>query len=280
MTQLRPAPFSDDPLEERVVDAEVVHRGRYLEFRVDTIERADGSTRHARRRRPPGRGRGARARRRRPAAARPPVADPGRAGAARDPGRHARRPRRRHRGPGPRRPPRARGGDRPPGGALAQARRVLDRARVRDRADAPVPRDRASTGVARRRPPGARRGRAAGAVARVPLDEALAMVERGEIGDAKSILGHPVARPAAPRRPSWAECPSPFPDGPRASGRTTPTRSSPRSLAVARARRVRGRQPAVPRGVRGPPAARAGAGCRGGRGRARSSAGSSRATTT
>ena len=32
----------------------------------------------------------------------------------------------------------------------------------------------------------------------VPLDEAVAMVERGEIGDAKSILGHPVARPAAP----------------------------------------------------------------------------------
>jgi ADP-ribose pyrophosphatase len=32
-----------DPLEERVVASEVVHRGRYMEFRVDTIERADGS---------------------------------------------------------------------------------------------------------------------------------------------------------------------------------------------------------------------------------------------
>jgi ADP-ribose pyrophosphatase len=38
-----PGPFGDDPLEERVVDSNVVHRGRYLEFRVDTIERADGS---------------------------------------------------------------------------------------------------------------------------------------------------------------------------------------------------------------------------------------------
>ena len=33
----------DDPLEERVVERRIVHRGRYLEFRVDTIERADGS---------------------------------------------------------------------------------------------------------------------------------------------------------------------------------------------------------------------------------------------
>jgi ADP-ribose pyrophosphatase len=43
---LRPAPatFGDDPLEEHVVEREVVHRGRYLEFRVDTIERADGTT--------------------------------------------------------------------------------------------------------------------------------------------------------------------------------------------------------------------------------------------
>ncbi len=32
-----------DPLEERVVESMVVHRGRYMEFRVDTIERADGS---------------------------------------------------------------------------------------------------------------------------------------------------------------------------------------------------------------------------------------------
>ena len=32
-----------DPLEERVVASEVVHRGHYMEFRVDTIERADGT---------------------------------------------------------------------------------------------------------------------------------------------------------------------------------------------------------------------------------------------
>ena len=32
-----------DPLAERVVASRVVHRGHYLEFRVDTIERADGS---------------------------------------------------------------------------------------------------------------------------------------------------------------------------------------------------------------------------------------------
>ena len=32
-----------DPLEERVVATEVIHRGRYLEFRVDTIDRPDGS---------------------------------------------------------------------------------------------------------------------------------------------------------------------------------------------------------------------------------------------
>jgi len=35
--------FGDDPLEEHVVERRVVHRGRYLEFRVDTMERADGS---------------------------------------------------------------------------------------------------------------------------------------------------------------------------------------------------------------------------------------------
>jgi ADP-ribose pyrophosphatase len=38
----RPAP-GDDPLEERVVGSRVVHSGRTMEFRVDTIERADGS---------------------------------------------------------------------------------------------------------------------------------------------------------------------------------------------------------------------------------------------
>ena len=34
----------DDPLAERVIASEVVHRGHYMTFRVDTIERADGST--------------------------------------------------------------------------------------------------------------------------------------------------------------------------------------------------------------------------------------------
>lgn len=37
----------NDPLAERVVASEVVHRGRYIEFRVDTVERSDGS-RHTR----------------------------------------------------------------------------------------------------------------------------------------------------------------------------------------------------------------------------------------
>jgi ADP-ribose diphosphatase len=36
-------PFGDDPLEEHVVERRLIHRGRYLEFRIDTIERADGS---------------------------------------------------------------------------------------------------------------------------------------------------------------------------------------------------------------------------------------------
>ena len=38
-----PAPFGDDPLEERIVDSQLIHHGRYLTVRVDTIERADGS---------------------------------------------------------------------------------------------------------------------------------------------------------------------------------------------------------------------------------------------
>ena len=33
----------DDPLAERLVDSRLLHKGRYLEFRLDTIERADGS---------------------------------------------------------------------------------------------------------------------------------------------------------------------------------------------------------------------------------------------
>jgi len=39
-----PLPFGDDPLEEHIVRSEVVHRGRYMQFRVDTIARADGTT--------------------------------------------------------------------------------------------------------------------------------------------------------------------------------------------------------------------------------------------
>ena len=39
-----PQPFSDDPLEEQVVDTRLVHHGRYLDVRIDTIERADGTT--------------------------------------------------------------------------------------------------------------------------------------------------------------------------------------------------------------------------------------------
>lgn len=31
-----------DPLVERLVESELLHRGRFLEFRVDTVERADG----------------------------------------------------------------------------------------------------------------------------------------------------------------------------------------------------------------------------------------------
>jgi ADP-ribose pyrophosphatase len=34
---------ADDPLAERVVDSRVVHRGKYMVFHVDTIERRDGS---------------------------------------------------------------------------------------------------------------------------------------------------------------------------------------------------------------------------------------------
>ena len=32
-----------DPLEERIVESQVLHEGHYLTFRIDTIERADGS---------------------------------------------------------------------------------------------------------------------------------------------------------------------------------------------------------------------------------------------
>jgi ADP-ribose pyrophosphatase len=40
---LGPHVFGDDPLEEHVIASQVVHRGRTMDFRVDTIERADGS---------------------------------------------------------------------------------------------------------------------------------------------------------------------------------------------------------------------------------------------
>jgi ADP-ribose diphosphatase len=43
ITRLTPSPFGDDPLEEQVVERELIRRGRYLEFRIDTILRADGS---------------------------------------------------------------------------------------------------------------------------------------------------------------------------------------------------------------------------------------------
>jgi len=43
VSPLDATPFGDDPLEEHVVERRLIHRGRYLEFRVDTIERADGS---------------------------------------------------------------------------------------------------------------------------------------------------------------------------------------------------------------------------------------------
>jgi ADP-ribose pyrophosphatase len=39
-----PQPFSDDPLEEQVVDTRLVHHGRYLDVRIDTVQRADGTT--------------------------------------------------------------------------------------------------------------------------------------------------------------------------------------------------------------------------------------------
>jgi ADP-ribose pyrophosphatase len=41
-----PAPaagLDDDRLTERLVESRVLHKGRYLEFRLDTVERADGS---------------------------------------------------------------------------------------------------------------------------------------------------------------------------------------------------------------------------------------------
>jgi 8-oxo-dGTP pyrophosphatase MutT (NUDIX family) len=38
----RPAPAPDDPLRERLISSEVIRRGRILDFRIDTVEAADG----------------------------------------------------------------------------------------------------------------------------------------------------------------------------------------------------------------------------------------------
>lgn len=38
-----PPDAGDDALDERVVDRSVIHDGRYLQFRIDTVERVDGS---------------------------------------------------------------------------------------------------------------------------------------------------------------------------------------------------------------------------------------------
>ena len=163
--------------------------GRYLEFRVDTIERADGSrgTRdvvgH------PGAIAVARARRRRTACC------SSASGASRRAGRCSRsRPARSTSttaSPRTRTSPRGASSRRRPAIARRAWRklgRVLDRARVRDRADAPLPRDghrRASDGDDRLAPDEDERLE----LRAVPLDEAVGHGRRGEISDAKSILG-------------------------------------------------------------------------------------------
>ena len=43
MTRDRDPSPDSDPLAERVVASEIVHRGKYMVFHVDTVERADGS---------------------------------------------------------------------------------------------------------------------------------------------------------------------------------------------------------------------------------------------
>jgi len=72
-----------DRLAERLVESEVVHRGRYLEVRVETTERADGS-RHLATSCDTGRRRHRRPRRRDRLPARPPVAPAGRPHAPRE----------------------------------------------------------------------------------------------------------------------------------------------------------------------------------------------------
>ncbi len=123
--------------------------------------RADGRfAGRPRGRRPPGRRRDPRHRRPRARTHGSPVPRAGGPDPARDPGRNPRhRPRLgRDRGSGSRRTPRARGGDRLPGRFTPPPHELLDRARLRDGAHAPVPRDRPSTG--RRQPNRAGRGRA------------------------------------------------------------------------------------------------------------------------
>jgi ADP-ribose pyrophosphatase len=38
-----PGPEGSDALDERLIESRVLHKGRYLEFRLDTVERTDGS---------------------------------------------------------------------------------------------------------------------------------------------------------------------------------------------------------------------------------------------
>ena len=95
---------------------------------------------------------------------------------------------RRHGGPGRRGTPGARGGDRPPRGGVAQAGLVLDGARVRVRAHAPLP----GHGPDRRggRDPAlARRGRASSSCAVCRSMRRSRSWTTGAIADAKSILG-------------------------------------------------------------------------------------------
>ena len=114
-----PGDPSGADLVERVVDSPGPPRGRYLTFRIDTIERADGSRGTRDIAGHPGAVAILAHRRRGSRPARPAVPGRRRRGAARDPGRDARRGGRRlDRGPRARRAARARGGDR-------DARRVV-----------------------------------------------------------------------------------------------------------------------------------------------------------
>ena len=140
----------EDPgadLIERVVDSRVLHRGRYLTFRIDTIERPDGTRATRDVAAHPGAVRSSRVdpedhvllvRQYRSPAERvlleipAGTLDPRPDGSIEDPDLAARRELEEETGS------RA--------GVVAAARPVLDRARVHVRADAPVPRDRAVAG--------------------------------------------------------------------------------------------------------------------------------------